>query len=79
MENEEDNMLFLMLQEDAGIDFNNVLNVIEELAQPLPDEINERQNVVRNRNYYEATIPHYTDIQFKEHFRMSRASFAAST
>lgn len=77
MENEEENMHFLMLQ-DAGMNFNNVLNVIEELAQPLPDEIIERPNV-RNRNYYETIIPHYTDIQFKEHFRMSRASFGVST
>lgn len=47
-----------------------------DLAEPVYNEnIVERNNVVRNENYFELTILSYTDIQFKDHFRMSRQTF----
>lgn len=78
MEDHAQNMLYFSLVDDGAINFNLILNVVEELVEPIPDEINERQLVIRNRNYYENIIPLYNDVQFKEHFRMSRASFAVS-
>ncbi|KAK3909075.1 Protein ANTAGONIST OF LIKE HETEROCHROMATIN PROTEIN 1 [Frankliniella fusca] len=30
---------------------------------------------VRNENYFDLTVPRYTDKQFREHFRLSRTSF----
>jgi len=69
-------MLLFILDED--LDLNNIVNnVIEDLGHPLPNiENDERRNVrPRNENYFEVTIPQYTDIQFLEHFRMSRGTF----
>lgn len=69
-------MLLFMMDED--FDLNNIVNnVVQDLGHPLPNiENNGRRNVrPRNENYYEVTIPQYTDIQFLEHFRMSRGTF----
>lgn len=68
-------LLFLM---DEGLDLNDIVNnVVEDLGHPIPHIENEnRRNVrPRNENYYEATVPQYTDIHFEEHFRMSRRTF----
>ncbi|KAJ8915397.1 hypothetical protein NQ315_008285 [Exocentrus adspersus] len=49
--------------------------MVYNLIQPLPLlRIEQRPEQVRNENYFEETIPAYTDIQFYEHFRMSRDS-----
>jgi hypothetical protein len=64
----------LIIAIDEGLDLNNIVHhVIEDLGHPIPyiedRRLNERP---RNENYYEVTIPQYTDIQFMEHFRISR-------
>jgi len=72
-------LLFIM---DEDLDLNNIVNniVIEDLGHPLPYIEDRRRNVrPRNENYYELTIPQYTDIQFMEHFRMSRRTFQVYT
>uniref|UniRef100_A0A6P7HCR0 Nuclease HARBI1 n=1 Tax=Diabrotica virgifera virgifera TaxID=50390 RepID=A0A6P7HCR0_DIAVI len=53
-----------------------VINQVIDLAQP-PENIipEERQQVTRNEQYYEYTIPRYTNDAFREHFRMSRVTF----
>jgi len=68
-------MLFLLL--DDNLDINNIThNLVQDLGHPIPFIENRRRNVrPRNENYYELTIPRYTDIQFIEHFRMSRRTF----
>lgn len=70
-----DPILFIAM--DDGVDINNVVNIIgENLGHPLPDDNNRiRYQMTRNENYFECTIPRYTDIQFFEHFRMSRGTF----
>lgn len=73
-----DEELLILIVEDDGIvnNFNPLLQLVEDLAQPINEvDAEERAEVVRNQNYFETVIPRYTDIQFKEHFRMSRASF----
>lgn len=53
----------------------NAINAVFELAQPL-EILEERGELpVRNENYFEITIPRYSDLQFREHFRMSRETF----
>ncbi|XP_011164982.1 putative nuclease HARBI1 [Solenopsis invicta] len=37
----------------------------------------QRNERPKNENYFEGVIPRYTDIQFAEHFRMSRITFEA--
>lgn len=50
-----------------------------ELAEPLFNQMEnipaERLEVVRNENYFEETIPNYSENQFREHFRMTRRTF----
>lgn len=64
---------------DEDMDLINLINiVVEDLVHPLPGnplEIRERNNKARNENYFEITIPRYNDVQFIEHFRMSRETF----
>uniref|UniRef100_A0A6P7H7W1 Nuclease HARBI1 n=3 Tax=Diabrotica virgifera virgifera TaxID=50390 RepID=A0A6P7H7W1_DIAVI len=53
-----------------------VINEVIDLAQPPQNIIpEERQQVTRNEQYYEYTIPRYTNDAFREHFRMSRVTF----
>ncbi|XP_050517915.1 putative nuclease HARBI1 [Diabrotica virgifera virgifera] len=53
-----------------------VINEVIDLAQPPQNIIpEERQQVTRNEQYYEYTIPRYTNDDFREHFRMSRVTF----
>jgi hypothetical protein len=48
---------------------------VDNLARPLPLLIIEPRPIqVRNEDYFEQIIPIYTDLQFFEHFRMSRES-----
>lgn len=62
---------------DEELDVNDIINIVaENLVHPLPNEENRRRNErPRNQNYFEVTIPRYTDVQFLEHFRMSRGTF----
>lgn len=55
-------------------DFDLIQQVPGVLAPPVLNnlQIDERHFRIRNQNYYELVIPRYTDLQFKEHFRMSR-------
>ncbi|XP_012270290.1 protein ANTAGONIST OF LIKE HETEROCHROMATIN PROTEIN 1 [Orussus abietinus] len=56
----------------------HVEQIINELVDPIPDILNvrgyKRTLKERNNEYFETTIPSYTDIQFKEHFRMTRVA-----
>jgi len=69
--------LIYLIAIDDGLEINNIVNLVgENLGYPLPDDANRRRNErPRNQNYFEVTIPRYTDVQFFEHFRMSRGSF----
>lgn len=66
----------LLIALDGGLDINNIVNhLVQDLGHPM-EEIENRQNVrPRNQNYYEIIIHQYTDLQFIEHFRMSRRTF----
>lgn len=67
-------LLFIIMDED--LDLNNIVNnVVEDLGHPIPIEDGRRNVKPRNENYFELIIPQYTDIQFIEHFRMSRRTF----
>ncbi|CAG9841114.1 unnamed protein product [Diabrotica balteata] len=56
-----------------------IVDIAVDLAEPLLDLAElfpaERPEITRNENYYEVTIPNYSDTQFQEHFRMSRETF----
>lgn len=72
----------ILIALEEGLDLNNIIqNVIEGLGHPMLYNIENRRRSVRprNENYFERTIPRYTDIQFIEHFRMSRRTFEVST
>jgi len=73
-----DPLLLFIMNED--LDLNNIVNniMIEDLGHPIP-YIEDRRRNVSNENYYELTIPQYTDIQFIDHFRMSRRTFQIYT
>lgn len=65
---------------DDGVDMNAVMNVADNLGRPLPMlQIENREERVRNANYFETVVPNYTDIQFYEHFRMSRGTADVSS
>lgn len=66
---------------DESININNVVNiVVENVGHALPGDIIRRRNRrTRNENYFEITTPRYTDLQFVEHFRMSRGTFQVCT
>ncbi|KAK4887389.1 hypothetical protein RN001_003660 [Aquatica leii] len=74
-----DRILMLAIDDDVPNMLNGINHVAEGLMQPLveanPDEFRERIPLARNENFYEVTIPQFTDDLFKEHFRMSRRSF----
>lgn len=68
----------MLIAMDDGLDLNNIINhVIEDLNNPIPNEVQNyrRYRKPRNENYFEITIPSYSNIQFLEHFRMSRYTF----
>lgn len=78
MDNLDAILLFAM--DDGENDRNNALRLmLHEFIEPLPEldelEVRQRNERVRNRNYYEIIVPQYDDFLFKEHFRMSRATF----
>lgn len=78
MDNEIDNaVLFLAL--DNGLNMDLIRLIAEEVIRPLPNDLQRDEQRARNENYYEETIPQYTNDLFIEHFRMSRASFEVST
>lgn len=63
---------------DDGIGINNFENIIENLIGP--DRRNRCRAIIkhRNRKYYEKIIPRFTGDQFKEMFRMNRATCEVS-
>lgn len=74
-----DVVLFAAL--DNSLDMDLVRLIAEDVCRPLPNDLHmqREEQKVRNENYYEETIPRYTNDLFIEHFRMSRASFEVST
>lgn len=63
---------------DDGINVNNIIeNIVQEIGYEnvAHEEIRRRNPRPKNENYYEVIIPRYTDVQFIEHFRMSRNTF----
>lgn len=69
----------LALWFDDVVDLNLVMGIAEQLAAPMNLEIVENHPVItRNDDYFEVTVAGYSEDQFKEHFRMSRASFFVS-
>ncbi|XP_015604644.2 uncharacterized protein LOC107272225 [Cephus cinctus] len=70
-----DTIVFLAM--DDGINMNLVEHVLNELVESEPNQlrIRRRKKRPRNENYFELIIPRYTDIQFSEHFRISRETF----
>lgn len=74
------NIIALFAMDDGENDRNNVLRLmLNEFMESLPEldelEVRQRGERVRNQNYYEIIVPQYDDLLFKEHFRMSRATF----
>lgn len=69
--------LFVM---DDGIGINHFENIIENLIRPDRRNIYRRRAIIkhRNREYYEKIIPRFTGDQFKEMFRMNRATCEVS-
>lgn len=68
----------LLVAADDGPNMNVVGVAMENLIYPLEDMENEpedRELRTRNKQFFEITIPLYTDELFKEHFRMSREAF----
>lgn len=68
---------------DDGLDVNIIRNIVH-LIIPLPEieMLHGRKRgpeKSRNAEYYQVTIPSYTDLQFKEHFRMSPITFEVCT
>lgn len=64
---------------DDIIDFNLVGQIINNLIQPVNLVGPPRVPAMRNHDYYEEVIPHYTPDDFKKHFRMSRETFQVGT
>lgn len=60
-----------------GINIGILNFIVNDLIDPLPENviIGRRHERPKNENYFEGVIPRYTDIQFVEHFRMSRITF----
>lgn len=61
---------------DEGVNSNVLNNIRQDLRNEIPGHENRRP---QNENYFEITIPRYTDIQFIEHFRMLRNTFQVYT
>ncbi|KAF5285717.1 hypothetical protein FQA39_LY16523 [Lamprigera yunnana] len=63
--------------EDDGMDQNLIMHFAEELAQPLPLEIlEENPNIIAtNKDHFEITVSQCSNELFKQHFRMSLATF----
>lgn len=59
---------------EEPLNINRIVQIALNLAEPIHEDVFENE-VIRNRNYYEVIIPNYTDVQFCEHFRMSRQTF----
>jgi len=73
--------MFLHFVVDDGPDMNIVRHIIDNLVQP-ENYMHPRQRraaKTRNVEYFELTIPTYTNDQFKEHFRMTRITFEVCT
>lgn len=72
------NNLYLILLDDNIVERNNVIRyIIEEVQEQVPIndfDIEERGVRKKNENYFEEIVPLYTELLFKEHFRMSRAA-----
>ena len=70
-------MVLFIMDDDLDVIHNIANVVIEELNHELADDlrIRRRNERPRNENYFEITIPRYTDIHFIEHFRMSQGTF----
>ncbi|KAJ8937743.1 hypothetical protein NQ318_009153 [Aromia moschata] len=62
---------------DEHIDLNIVGQIVNNLIQPANFVGPPRVPAIRNHDYYEYVIPHYTPDDFKAHFRMSRETFQA--
>lgn len=50
------------------------MSEVDEFDSSSDENVVDRRNLSRVRNYVEEIIPLYGDIEFKEHFRMSRAT-----
>ncbi|XP_025157190.1 putative nuclease HARBI1 [Harpegnathos saltator] len=72
------NIMFQIAADD-GLNMNIVRNIVDNVIQPLPENNlyprQRRAAKTRNVEYFELTIPTYTDDQLKEHFRMTRRTF----
>lgn len=73
-------IIALFAMDDGENERNNALRLMfDDVMEPLPElddlEVRERGERARNQNYYEIIIPQYDNLLFKEHFRMSRATF----
>ncbi|KAK5648096.1 hypothetical protein RI129_002988 [Pyrocoelia pectoralis] len=73
-------IIALFGMDDGVNEQNNALGLmLNDIMEPLPElddlEVRERGERARNQNYYETIVPQYDNFLFKEHFRMSRATF----
>jgi len=70
----------IFAMDDGENDRNNALRLmLDEIMEPLPElddlEVMQRDQRATNQNYYEIIVPQHNNLLFKEHFRMSRATF----
>ncbi|XP_018574687.1 uncharacterized protein LOC108913604 [Anoplophora glabripennis] len=70
----------ILIAEEDGIDLGLIVDRAVNLLEPIRhheilEEGRELELRIRNKQFFEVTIPSYNDDLFKEHFRMSRRAF----
>lgn len=74
----EDLELDMDLDVEQPLNMNLVQQLAEGFAQPAILGVDEREEVIRNEEYYEITVPAYSGSQFQREFRMQRPTFEVS-
>lgn len=64
---------------DDGLDLEAIYGAVNNVLSPVNVVNPERVKPVRNTDYYESVIPHYTLDDFHNHFRMNRSTFQVLT
>jgi len=65
----------IMILENESED-DNIMHIIMHCENDLCEDIllNDKALHVRNENYFEITVPHYSISDFHAHFRMKRTT-----
>ena len=65
-------MAFFLPPPIRALDNSSFLNTIESIIGETPNDYDSKEKI---RNFFEVTIPKFSDSQFQTHFRLSRSSF----